>query len=98
MVGNTHGKAVVESDAAPIGGANIAPLSFGQFVGIENWEELSNAFIGLFDQLIAAEVAKGQVDSVKFSTIMEPLVKAFSSRQGIESILLKELPFFHFPF
>lgn len=69
----------------------------GDFIEIVNWEEVSQLMNNMFDDII--EVL-GKEDDKKQDALrikMEPFKQIFSSKQGIELLVLKELQSFHFP-
>lgn len=67
----------------------------GEFVAIENWEEYGKMMKDVFDAIIET---KGGNETEKLRAGMQSLISAYSSRQGIESVVFKELQYFHFPF
>ncbi len=70
----------------------------GEFLGIENWKEISEMMQGLFTDLSALMVDDSKIDQQKFNDAMKPLLSIYSSKEGIEGLLYKELHYFHFPF
>lgn len=70
----------------------------GEFIGVTNWKELSNMVNELFGELSKIFVENEDIDKEKFEAALEPFKMAFSSKEGIESLVLSELQFFHFPF
>jgi hypothetical protein len=70
----------------------------GEFVGIENWEEISEMMKALFEELIKAGSRNGDGKQHDLKTAMQPLLNIYNSKEGIEQLVFKELQFFHFPF
>ena len=70
----------------------------GEFIGIENWEELSEMMRSMFNDVFRI-MAKGSESD--FDNLMEaarPFLEMYSSKEGIEQMVLPELKLFHFPF
>lgn len=69
----------------------------GDLIEIINWEEISATMKNMFEDII--EVLGKEDNNLKknLATAMEPLKAAYSSRQGVEELVLKELQYFHFP-
>lgn len=67
----------------------------GEFVSIENWEEYGKMMKDAFDAIIEV---KGGEDKESLRTAMQPMIAAYSSKQGVEQVVFKELQYFHFPF
>jgi len=69
----------------------------GDFLEILNWQEVSNITKSMFSDL---ENMLKQSDPQKARLVdrtMKPLMEMYSSKEGIESIVVKELQYFHFP-
>ncbi|WP_148561624.1 hypothetical protein [Pontibacter korlensis] len=67
----------------------------GTYQGIENWKEVSKMMSDVFDLVIKnTEVAKKR----DFEKAMKPFKTMYSSKEGIESLVLKELQSFHGPY
>lgn len=69
----------------------------GDFLEILNWKEVSEMMTNMFDDIV--EVL-GEDDNQKIATLksaMQPFKEIYSSKQGIEYLVLKELQYFHFP-
>lgn len=69
----------------------------GEFKEIINWEEVSEIMLQMIDD-IALVLAKDN-DKLKktLNNTLGAFKKIYSSKQGIEQIVLKELQYFHFP-
>ena len=69
----------------------------GAFVEVLNWKEIGEMMGNLFDELKVA-LAKGDETKLKaLDKSFKQLKKAYSSRVGVESVLLKELQYMHYP-
>lgn len=69
----------------------------GDLIEILNWKEVGETMNNLFDDIV--EVL-GQEDVNKkenLKTAMRPFKDIYSSKQGVEQLVLKELQYFHFP-
>ncbi len=72
---------------------------FGEFIEVENWEEVSGYIKKTFEVITQNLISKkADFDIDKFNKTIEPFISIFTSKEGIETIVLKELVFFHFPF
>jgi hypothetical protein len=71
----------------------------GVFQGIENWKEIGKMMKDLFSELIKLSEEEGKIaDKEKFKSSMQSLEAVYSSKEGLEQLVFKELPFFHFAF
>ncbi len=70
----------------------------GEFITIENWEEVSKAMKSMFSVLIEEISAEEDVSRSDMLKVIRPMMNLYESKEGIESHLLKELQYFHFPF
>lgn len=70
----------------------------GEFIGIENWQEIASMMKALFSDLI--EVLSEEKTSTKeeLDKAMRPLIQIYESKEGVEQLVFKELHYFHFPF
>ncbi|MGM5470445.1 hypothetical protein ACS386_09215 [Flavobacteriaceae bacterium LMO-SS05] len=69
----------------------------GDLLEILNWKEISLTMENMFDDIINV---LGKNDENLTNTLkksMEPLKNIYSTKQGIEELVLKELQYFHFP-
>lgn len=71
---------------------------YGEFVGILNWEELSDLMKNIICEVIQAYDNSDPQKKKIFENAMSAFGDAYSSRTGIEKLLFKEIPCFHFPF
>jgi len=69
----------------------------GEFVEIENWEEVGSRFNEVISKL-KDKLKDSDADSKKIEKAIAPLLKIYSSKQGIEQVVYTELQFFHFLF
>ena len=70
----------------------------GEFVGVDNWEEIGVAVRDLFVLLTDYLGEEDGVLSERFKETMQTMALMFSTKEGVEQLLLKELQVFHFPF
>lgn len=69
----------------------------GEFLEILNWKEVSEIMNNMFDDVVEV-LGDGDKDKVnKLEKALESIKQIYSSKQGIEQIVLKELSYFHFP-
>lgn len=69
----------------------------GDILEILNWKEVGDLMNNLFDDLVEVlgEKDKTKKDALKIA--MQPFKQMYSSQQGVEQLVLKELQYFHFP-
>lgn len=69
----------------------------GEFLEILNWKEVGEIMNNMFDDMVEVlgENERHKGDALKLA--MQPLKQVYSSQQGIEQLILKELQYFHFP-
>ena len=70
----------------------------GEFEGVENWKEIARKMETYTNGLITSLKDKADFDEKEFRTTFKPFLEIFTSKDGIEQIVLKELQYFHFPF
>ncbi len=70
----------------------------GEFVGIENWEEISDMMQNLLTDMMVLIAEDGDVDMATLKGAMQPVQNLYSSKAGLEKLVFKELNFMHFPF
>ncbi|MCH7414269.1 hypothetical protein MM213_12285 [Belliella sp. R4-6] len=68
---------------------------YGTYQGIENWEEIRDMIIGVFDVLIPI-LSEGK-DTESIYSALSPMIEMYKTKAGIEDYLLPELNYFHFP-
>lgn len=70
---------------------------YGAYEGIENWEEISEMFKSLMNDIMDLDTPDGAINKEDLKKRMTPISNMFTSKFGIEQIVFKELSFFHFP-
>lgn len=70
----------------------------GEFVEITNWKEISEMMLELFDNTEKYIVETTKTDAEKLKETLLPIRQIYTSQQGIEQLVFKELQYFHFPF
>jgi len=70
---------------------------FGEFVEILNWQELSETLAQLLDEIMKVYQKRIPDKIDEFQNAMTPFLDVFSSKEGIEELILPELRYFHFP-
>ncbi|AUC16816.1 hypothetical protein BTO06_17435 [Tenacibaculum sp. SZ-18] len=69
----------------------------GEFLELINWEEIGEKMNNLFNDIINI-VGDADTEEKEFlKKAMMPIIRAYSSKEGIEQLLLKEIRYFHFP-
>ena len=69
----------------------------GEFVGVENWEEISAIMDQFFDAMAEKyfnEEGRGQ----EIEQILAPVREIYQSKEGIENLAFDEVQILHFPF
>lgn len=69
---------------------------FGSFLEVENWEEIAEKMETLLEMVI--ESSPSNIDKESLKKRMQPLLSAFTSKEGVEQLLCKEIHFLHFAF
>lgn len=71
---------------------------FGEFIEITNWQEISSFMSKMLEELERSiQIRKpDKVNEVKKA--IAPLAQIYSSKDGIEQLILYELQYLHFPF
>lgn len=70
----------------------------GEFTGIENWEELAEMMRSMFNDLFRILANDSQEEFDRLMDAARPFLEMYSSKEGIEQMVLPELKLFHFPF
>ena len=70
----------------------------GEFTGVENWEEIGKMMNEMMDDMIEVKRKESNESAEKFKKAIQPLIAVYSSRQGIEELIVKDLRYIHFPF
>lgn len=69
----------------------------GEFLEILNWEEVGDIMNNMFDDIVIVLGGNDNKKKDTLKTAMLPLKQIYSSKQGVEQLVLKELQYFHFP-
>lgn len=69
----------------------------GDFVEVVNWKEISKSMNGMFNDMISVLGQKDKKLKKFLEERFEPMKEMYSSKEGIEGLLLKELQYFHYP-
>lgn len=69
----------------------------GDILEVINWKEISDTTNKMFDDLVLLIGKNDNTKTASIKSIVEPLKKIYSSKDGVEQIILKELQYFHFP-
>lgn len=71
---------------------------YGEFLEIINWQEVSDLMSKMLGELEKSIQIRKPDKLKEVEKAMEPLAKIYSSKEGVEQLILYELQFFHFPF
>lgn len=69
----------------------------GEFQEIINWKEVGDLMNNLFDDIVNILGAEDKEKKEALKTAMQPFKQIYSSKNGIEQLVLKEIHYFHFP-
>src|SRR5690606_28168492 len=69
----------------------------GDLVEILNWKEVGETMNALFDDIVEVLGEKDVEKKEALKAAMLPFKQIYSSQQGVEQLVLKELQYFHFP-
>ncbi|MBR9757877.1 MAG: hypothetical protein GYB39_07320 [Algicola sp.] len=69
----------------------------GDLIEILNWKEVGETMNNMFDDIIEVLGEKDEKKKETLKTTMQPFKQIYSSKQGVEQLVLKELQYFHFP-
>ncbi len=69
----------------------------GDLIEILNWKEVGETMNSMFDDIIEVLGDKDEKKKDALKTAMNPFKEIYSSKQGVEELVLKELQYFHFP-
>jgi len=69
----------------------------GEFIGVENWEDIRENMLEDMEVTIRRKFGKYLDSEEDIVNAMNPFRKAYSTKEGIEELALKELFYFHFP-
>lgn len=69
----------------------------GVFLEIINWIEVRDIMKSMFEDIVEVLGENDEKKKDALQTLLKPLRDIYSTKQGIEQIVLKELQYFHFP-
>lgn len=69
----------------------------GEFIEILNWKEIGEKMNNLFNDIINIMGDSDNEEKKIIKRAMTAIIKTYSSKEGIEQLLLKEIQYFHFP-
>ena len=69
----------------------------GDFLEVLNWKEVGEMMNSMFEDIIEVLGENDKQKNDKLKLAIQPLKQVYSSKQGIEQLILKELQYFHFP-
>ncbi|RKE52983.1 hypothetical protein [Sphingobacterium detergens] len=70
----------------------------GQFVGLENLEEIKNRTLSIYSTISKNLEKSGKMSSEQTGKILQALNKIFSSKEMVEQMVAKDILLFHLPF
>jgi len=70
----------------------------GEFVGIEDWETLATMMDSMFIDVIDVLATDNPESKESIAEIMQPIRAAYTSKEGLESVVFQELSLLHFAF
>ena len=69
----------------------------GDLIEILNWKEVGETMNSMFDDIVEFLGEEDEKKKEVLKTAMKPFKEIYSSKQGVEQLVLKELQYFHFP-
>lgn len=69
---------------------------YGDFTEIVNWKEIGKLMNALFDQMIEFVGKDNPEKKNDLINFLRPIKQLFSSKQGVEQLVMKELQYFHY--
>jgi hypothetical protein len=69
----------------------------GDFIEILNWKEVSEIMNNMFVDIIDIKSLDDPKSKEHLEKAMEPFKQIYSSKEGIEQLVMKEIQYFHFP-
>ncbi|MCW5519770.1 hypothetical protein J1N09_07960 [Aureitalea sp. L0-47] len=69
----------------------------GEFIGVENWEAIRKNMLEDMELTMRRKFGKYMGSEEDIENAMKPFREAYSTKEGIEELALKELFYFHFP-
>ena len=76
---------------------NYKTNKYGAFEGIENWRSLGQMMNELISETIDVRSADSSIKAEDLRKSLNPLLKVYNSKNGVEQLVFKELLMFHFP-
>jgi hypothetical protein len=71
---------------------------FGTFEQIINWEDLSVQIRETLNKAEGILIEEVPDKKEELKELIQPVIELYSSKEGVEQLLLQELQYFHFPF
>lgn len=69
----------------------------GDFVEVVNWKEIGKTMKEMFNDLISVLGKDNKKLKKQLEETLQPMQEMYSSKEGVEEIILKELQYFHYP-
>lgn len=69
----------------------------GAFLEVLNWKEVGEIMNSMFEDIIEVLGENDKQKEANLKLAMQPFKQMYSSKQGVEQLVLKELQSFHFP-
>lgn len=69
----------------------------GDLIEILNWKEVGENMNRMFDDIVEVLGEEDEKKKATLKTAMQPFKEVYSSKQGVEQLVLKVLQYFHFP-
>ena len=69
----------------------------GDLLEIINWQEVGEIMNNMFNDLIEVLGENDEEKTNALNLAMQPFKQAYSAKEGVESLVLKEIQYFHFP-
>lgn len=69
----------------------------GDLIEILNWKEVGELMNNMFDDIVDVLGGNDPSEKEQLKTAMQSFKDIYSSKQGVEQLVLKELQYFHFP-
>jgi hypothetical protein len=69
----------------------------GEFLEILNWEEVRDLLNDMIDDIVLVLGERDKKAKKSLEKVMTPIKTLYSTKQGIEQLVIKELQYFHFP-
>lgn len=71
----------------------------GTFQEIVNWEELASSMQRVMEQVLFQLASRiSDTEASQLRQTIDPILAAYSTKEGIEQLAFKEIPYIHFPF